>query len=317
MLLRRIKTLLLAGLSGALAVTVAVPGTAAADGLPVVYGMGPFVNAILTATAPYDPPGGNDWTCRPGPERPLPVVLVTGLSGNGENSWQTISPLLKNEGYCVFALTYGTYPGDSGWWAGVGGRTPIMDSSAELARYVDQVLAVTGAPKVKLLTWSAGAVVGAAYIQFLGGDRTVDAQVSLAPMWKGTQVAQSTTNSANSLGIYNSVYAAMNPPCGACVDVLTGSAFIDRLTASGVYSDEVRYYSVLTEVDGQVVPFTNGWVDAPNATNVVLQHGCPQNLTGHLMLSSDPRSVNLAVQGLDPDQPRSIPCAPNSGPAGI
>ena len=27
------------------------------------------------------------------------------------DSWQAISPLLKNNGYCVFALNYGSYNG--------------------------------------------------------------------------------------------------------------------------------------------------------------------------------------------------------------
>ncbi|MBL1072975.1 alpha/beta fold hydrolase [Nocardia sp. 2] len=317
MLLAKFKTMLLAGLAGALAATLAIPGTASAADLPVVWGMGPFIDSSLNAKPPYDPPGGNDWTCKPTAAHPLPVVLVHGAFGNGENSWQAVSPLLKNEGHCVFALSYGTYPGDSGLLGGVGGRIPIMDSVPELARFVDQVLAATGAPKVKLLTWSEGTLVSAAYIQFLGGDQTVDAQVSLAPIWKGTHVAQSLVNTVNALGIYNSVYTAMNPPCAACADLLAGSAFIDKLQASGVYSDKVRYYSVLTETDGQVVPYTQGLKDAPNATNVILQHGCSEDLTGHLFLTSDPRAVHLAVQGLDPELPRTIPCAPNATPAGI
>ena len=38
---------------------------------------------------------------------PRPVVLVHGTAGNRSTNWQTYGPLLKNNGYCVFALDYG------------------------------------------------------------------------------------------------------------------------------------------------------------------------------------------------------------------
>jgi dienelactone hydrolase len=40
------------------------------------------------------------------------VVLVHGTFGNMTDSWQVLSPLLANHGYCVFALDYGGPPGD-------------------------------------------------------------------------------------------------------------------------------------------------------------------------------------------------------------
>ncbi|GAB2646451.1 hypothetical protein ABI214_14020 [Prescottella soli] len=53
--------------------------------------------------------GSNDWSCRPSVEHPNPVVLVHGTGANRLNMGTTFAPLLANEGYCVFALTYGNY----------------------------------------------------------------------------------------------------------------------------------------------------------------------------------------------------------------
>ena len=66
---------------------------------------------------------------------PDPVVLGLGA---------TMAPLLADNGYCVFALTYGLAPGES-WY---GGFQPMEQSSGELADFIDRVLAATGAAKV-------------------------------------------------------------------------------------------------------------------------------------------------------------------------
>lgn len=51
--------------------------------------------------------GSNDWNCVPSAAHPEPVVLLHGLGANRFNMFTTISPLLANEGYCVFAPTFG------------------------------------------------------------------------------------------------------------------------------------------------------------------------------------------------------------------
>ncbi|WP_238846773.1 esterase/lipase family protein [Nocardia arthritidis] len=286
------------------------PGHAAATPLPVPYSLTALVTASLTATPPYNPPGANDWGCIPSAEHPRPVVLVHGLSGNAENSWQTYAPLLANEGYCVFALTYGVYPGESGPLAGIGGRRPIIESSSELAAFVAQVRRATKADQVDIVGWSEGTLVTAGYLQFDGGAESVDKVVSLAPLWAGTAIA----GAPHSYPF--DVNAALAPACAACADLLTGSDFINRLQASGVYSPQPHYTNIVTTADLQVQPYSSGIRDAANATNIVLQDICPINLSGHLSMSVDPTVAALVLQALDPSAVRRIPCAASEAPPG-
>ena len=98
----------------AVAIAVAVIGLAvtaspaAAAQLPVVYnGILGYAHASPTAS----PPGANNWSCKPSAAHPVPVILVHGTFADMSDSWQALSPLLYDKGYCVFALNYGSYDG--------------------------------------------------------------------------------------------------------------------------------------------------------------------------------------------------------------
>ena len=53
------------------------------------------------------PPGSNNWSCKPSAAHPYPVILVHGTLANEAFSWQALSPMLANAGYCVYAFNYG------------------------------------------------------------------------------------------------------------------------------------------------------------------------------------------------------------------
>ena len=135
-----------------------------------------FSRAILAqAQAPdSSPPGANDPSCRPSAAHPEPVVLVHGLLANQTVNWQSISPLLANHGYCVFSLTYGTVPEVSTPFYQPGGLARMERSAEQLAAFVAEVLAATGAQRVDIVGHSEGSLMPNWYVKFLGGAAVVD-----------------------------------------------------------------------------------------------------------------------------------------------
>ena len=136
------------------------------------------VPAAQAQQAPWDrspgvaPPGANDPTCTS--QRP-PVILVHGTFEDMTMSWNHLSPVLRAEGYCPWALDYG-------------GRAtgPVPQSADEIAAFVDTVRARTGAAKVSIVGHSQGGMQGR-YVALLRGKADVlDDIVGLAPPSHGT-----------------------------------------------------------------------------------------------------------------------------------
>jgi pimeloyl-ACP methyl ester carboxylesterase len=248
------------------------PALAAGGGrrYPVPY---TFAAGIVaqTLTPGAAPPGSNDWHCRVTPAHPRPVVLVHGLAATMTDNWQTISPLLADNGYCVFALTYGRDPGESY----VGGVEPMEVSSQELANFVDEVLASTGASKVDLVGHSEGTVMPQYYLKRLGGAPKVNRYVAIAPLYQGTTL-YGLSAGINALGTYlprvaGPIESVVAGQCGSCQEFLNGSPFLTKLYSDGVYAvPGVTYTTIMTRYDELVIPYTSGDLHAPNATNIVL-----------------------------------------------
>jgi len=131
---------LLAIVASALVALALAAAASQAASLPVLYnGIAGYAHVSATAS----PPGANNWSCRPSAAHPRPVVLVHGTFADMSDSWQALSPLLYNSGYCVFALNYGSYAG-SGLF-GIDGTGNIAQSAEQLSSFVDRVRAATGA----------------------------------------------------------------------------------------------------------------------------------------------------------------------------
>ena len=164
------------------AAILAVPGGASAYAPhPVSFHLAD--GATAAARHPNaSPPGANDWSCKPTAAHPRPVVLVHGLLGTKTSNWDTMAPLLADNGFCVFALTYGR-DARQPLAAGLGS---MRDGARELAAFVDRVLAATGSAKVDLVGHSEGTVMPRYWTNVLGGASKVGRYVMFTPIWHGT-----------------------------------------------------------------------------------------------------------------------------------
>jgi len=184
---RRIVTIVpaLLGLAGVLG--LAAPTGASQYPVPYNFSAG-VLAAALTPGAP--PPGSNDWSCRSSAAHPEPVILVHGLAANMTDNWQTLSPLLANNGYCVFALTYDTNPDFPFPLDQIGGLAPLEESAQTIGDFVDQVLAATGATKVNIVGHSEGATI----------PTTTSSSSAARPRWTTTSGSPPSTTARRSTG---------------------------------------------------------------------------------------------------------------------
>jgi pimeloyl-ACP methyl ester carboxylesterase len=291
----------------ALTATLALPAAGAATHYPVVYNITAANGVLADPTAP--PPGADDFSCKPSAAHPHPVVLVHGLGATMGENWATISPLLANHGYCVFALTYGLDPGEHL----VGGLQPMEKSSAELATFVDRVLAATGAKKVDLVGHSEGTVMPQYYLKFRGGAAKVARYVAITPIYHGTTLdgvgPLVTTLERDFPQIARPISDAFDKQCGSCQEFLRGSGFNRHLYADGVYAVKgVTYTTIMTRYDELVTPYTSGRLDAPNAIDLVVQNQCPIDFAEHLAVAFDPTVGQDVLNALDPAHREPVPC---------
>lgn len=292
------------------AVVMAMLGLGASSAqadLPVIWN-GVYGYAHTSPTA--SPPGANDWTCKPTAAHPRPVVLVHGTFADMSNSWQAISPLLKNNGYCVFALNYGDYNGSGA--IGVYGVDDIPTSAGELDAFVDKVRAATGAAEVDLVGHSQGGMMPRYYLKYLGGAAEVRALVGLSPSNHGTTL--------DGLFILSNFFPGANQLtgalCPACEQQRVDSAFITNLNSGGETVPGVDYTVIQTRYDTVVTPYTSAFLSGPNVKNILLQNQCILDFGDHLSMPYDHIVGADVLTALDPAHPRGFFCTPIAPIAG-
>jgi triacylglycerol esterase/lipase EstA (alpha/beta hydrolase family) len=284
---------------------LAAPPAVAAQ-LPVIYnGIYGYAHASPTAS----PPGANNWACKPSATHPDPVILVHGTFGDMSDTWQALSPLLYDNGYCVFALNYGSYNGSGGF--GIYATGEIGQSAQQLSTFVNRVLAVTGAKKVDLVGHSQGGMMPRYYLKFLGGASKVNTLVGLSPSNHGT-----TLNGLFTLASYFPGADAFLFDCPACQEQEAGSSFLSHLNEGGDTVPGVKYTVIQSDNDEVVTPYTSAFLTGADVTNILLQQQCSLDRGEHLSMPYDHIADADVLTALDPAHrahPACTPVAPVAG----
>ncbi len=278
-----------------------------------------------------NPPGANDFSCKPSAVHPYPVILVPGTYETMAKNWAVMSPVLKNAGYCVFSLDYGAVDG-------VPASGPIENSAAQLGDFVNTVLGATRAKQVDLVGHSQGGMMPRYYIKFLGGTKTVHALVGIAPSNHGTTLmpnplsyvpgvsvgGDGVPSTVPAPGLPTTLSASTSPSAppalgnfnSAGSEQMAGSAFLTKLNAGGDIQakDHVYYTVIATTHDEIVTPYTSEALAgaAKQVTNVVIQHFCALDPIEHDQTPNDPVVQQLVLASLsNANGPLSPSFSPN------
>ncbi len=195
---------------------------------------------------------------------PDPVVIVNGTFGPAF-FYEPLAARMRADGDQVFIVELTNL-----------GTGDIANTARDLDRFVDDVLARTGAAKVDLVGHSQGGLVARQYVKNLGGDATVDSLISLGTPHYGTAVA----NIADFFGLGNCLGVV------ACQQMAVGSDFVNALNDGDDTIGDVRYTNLYTSLDELVRPVENAALQ-DGATNVRIQSQCAARVVAHVGLALD------------------------------
>ncbi|MFD3701769.1 esterase/lipase family protein [Nocardia sp. NPDC058658] len=278
-------------------------------------GLAAFGYGLLNPEAA--PAGANDWNCQPTERNPEPVVLLHGTWSNAYLNFAYMAQPLHDAGHCVFTLNYGQAGPLEGGGGGsvlpsVNATGYIEESAAQIAAFVDRVLAATGASKVNMVGHSQGGTVGRQYLKFNGGADKVQQMITLGATNHGTTLLgiAALGRAINNMGIdilgFQEIFIGH-----AGIQQTVGSDFINRLNAGGDTMPGVDYTVVGSRWDQVSTPYDQTFLKAgPGATvrNITLQDGCEQDLSDHITMAYSPRVLSIVLNALDPEQTPALAC---------
>ncbi|MCM6776389.1 lipase family protein [Nocardia sp. CDC159] len=271
------------------------------------------------------PQGANDWTCKPTAAHPRPVILLHGTWNSSLGSFSRLSPQLAQAGYCVFALNYGRpdVPGPGLVKPWIGAIGPIAESARQLGAFVERVLAATGADKVDMIGHSQGGLLARQYLKDGGGadpndpaKNKVEKIITFGATNHGTTlsgigslvlVAQQNLGT----GVIPLIDELIGP---AGLEQLPGSDYLTALNADGDTVPGVEYTVIATQYDETSSPYYATYLTAgPGATvhNILLQDGCPIDVSTHNDMGYSPRVTSIVLRALDPIASPELVCTFN------
>ncbi len=248
-----------------------------------------------------------------------PVVLIHGMTSNAYSSFGAISPVIKSQGRCVYAMNYGYYTAeDAGSSAtellpGFYGYGALDRSLAQVSEHIELVKRETGAQKVDLVGWSAGGTLAAAYAKQVGASG-VGTVVSIDGVLHGTTMGglSHLVDQSRAAGVpTDALISATLGPAGN--DLLKGSEFMQRMNEGGLEVPGVRYVAISTLYDESATPLEATQFNAGDYQNLVIQDGCPSDKVDHLGTPYDDRAIAMVANALGGDV--ALTCGLEIGPA--
>lgn len=234
----------------------------------------------------------DDWSARPTPERPWPVVLLHG-TGQSNGDFQELTSALRADGWVVFAPSYG-----------IRATSPIEVSAEFVGAYLTQVLQATGAEKLILLGHSQGGLVARYWMRFLGGARHTHHFVGLSVPHLGTTIGGLAspiirTERGEEIAL-KIAEAAVGP---VVHQMLVDSEFITRLNGDDPLDDGVTYTCIATRSDSLVQPPESGFLPAPDddphrVHNIWVQDLEPHSVVLHEQMPFDQKVRRLVLAAL-------------------
>ena len=275
---------------------------------------------IKNGTDPVAPKGVNDWNCTPNPKKPNPVILIHGMSMTANTAWAGFGPVLKDQGYCVYAVNMAKDP--DGAMSKVvraignldfGGLADIKASATFTAAFINEVMKTTGAKKVDIIGYSEGGTV-ANLIAHTYGPSSIDNIITLGGINVGI----------NPLGVQNNKALWTKPdtpaPLGkmlnklsvAAGQMMSGSSISERLTKPDTVPG-ITYTNISSKHDEFVLMSTHNpnfqkAVPGATVTNITLQDGCSKDRSDHLTVPFNKRVWALTINALAGSQVQQVPC---------
>ncbi|WP_328559224.1 alpha/beta fold hydrolase [Streptomyces coelicoflavus] len=227
--------------------------------------------------------GEDDWNAPPSEEHPRPVVLVHGTFGNRGYTWNTATPLLREQGHRVFRLDYGQHGNPV-----IFGLGDIKHSARQLAEFVDEVLRRTGAQKVDLVGFSQGGMMPRYFLNALGGGPKVHNFVGISPSNHGV-TAQGLMNLARQIpgAVEVLEQGAVGEVVPAWPQLQHDHPFQRELADLGETTEGVRHTVIATRYDDVVTPYTSCALEETEGRyvrNIVLQDIAPDDHTPHVSM---------------------------------
>ncbi|RMI33390.1 hypothetical protein EBN03_09545 [Nocardia stercoris] len=268
----------------------------ALGGPPATAGAEPVTVPDIVAAQVIEPPV----ECAAG-SRPYPVVVLPGADGTTADTaaqWAPMVDALQQAGACVLVFQGGII-GTQRWAV-----DPAV-SARQVAQFVDEVRAVTGAPKVDIVAHSAGAVIGDYYVKVLGGFPNVHSLIQLAPETHGSDGS----GVLPGLPVPPAQLVAglpIAPPLagllgvGGALGLLSAAPAVTALGDGPIAQPGVEYSIMATRNDTLATPVgTSSFIDEPGVTNVFYEDQFPGSApVDHSSLRSSPNTTEWVVAQL-------------------